>query len=50
MGIGQPAMTAPVRRLVRPDLVTRVGDPADGRAALVTLTDSGRALLDGQWG
>jgi DNA-binding MarR family transcriptional regulator len=46
--IGQPAMTELVQRLQRQGLVTRVGDPGDGRAALVTITDAGRALLDDQ--
>jgi DNA-binding MarR family transcriptional regulator len=44
--IGQPAMTELVQRLHRQNLVTRVDDPGDGRAALVTITDAGRALLD----
>jgi DNA-binding MarR family transcriptional regulator len=47
-GIGQPAMTELVQRLERQGLVTRVGDPGDGRAALVIVTDTGRALLDDQ--
>jgi DNA-binding MarR family transcriptional regulator len=47
-GIGQPAMTELVQRLERQGLVTRVEDPGDGRAALVTVTDTGRALLDDQ--
>lgn len=47
-GIGQPAMTDLVNRLVRQGLVTRVEDPEDGRAALITLTKAGRALLDDQ--
>ena len=46
--IGQPAMTELVQRLERQGLVTRVDDPGDGRAALVTITDAGRALLDDQ--
>jgi DNA-binding MarR family transcriptional regulator len=45
-GIGQPAMTELVHRLKRHGLVTRVEDPQDGRAALVTITNAGRALLD----
>jgi DNA-binding MarR family transcriptional regulator len=44
--IRQPAMTELVQRLHRQNLVTRVDDPGDGRAALVTITDAGRALLD----
>jgi DNA-binding MarR family transcriptional regulator len=47
-GIGQPAMTELVHRLVRQGLVTRVEDPEDGRAALITITNAGRALLDDQ--
>jgi len=46
--IGQPAMTELVQRLERQSLVTRVVDPGDGRAALVTITNAGRALLDDQ--
>src|SRR4029077_13330036 len=46
--IGQPAMTELVQRLERQGLVTRVHDPGDGRAALVTITDAGRARLDDQ--
>jgi DNA-binding MarR family transcriptional regulator len=46
--IGQPAMTELVQRLERQRLVTRVDDPGDGRAALVTITNAGRALLDDQ--
>ena len=47
-GIGQPSMTELVQRLERQGLVTRVDDPEDGRAALVTITNAGRALLDDQ--
>src|SRR6202795_3942103 len=47
-GIGQPSMTELVQRLERQRLVTRVEDPEDGRAALVTITDVGRAPLDDQ--
>ena len=46
--IGQPAMTELVQRLERQGLVTRVDDPGDGRVALVTVTNDGRALLDDQ--
>jgi DNA-binding MarR family transcriptional regulator len=46
--IRQPAMTELVQRLERQRLVTRVDDPGDGRAALVTITNAGRALLDDQ--
>jgi DNA-binding MarR family transcriptional regulator len=44
-GVSQPAMTQLVQRLARQGLVTRVSDPADARAALVGITDAGRALL-----
>ena len=43
-GIGQPAKTQMIQRLEREGLVTRVDDPADGRVALVSLSDAGRAL------
>ena len=43
-GIGQPAMTEMIQRLERQGLVTRVDDPEDGRVALVSLSDEGRAL------
>ena len=45
-GISQPSMTELVHRLERQGLAIRVDDPEDGRAALVDITDSGRALLD----
>jgi DNA-binding MarR family transcriptional regulator len=41
-------VTELVQRLERQRLVTRVDDPEDGRAALVTITDVGRAPLDDQ--
>jgi DNA-binding MarR family transcriptional regulator len=41
-------MTELVQRLERQRLVTRVDDPEDGRVALVTITDAGRAPLDDQ--
>jgi DNA-binding MarR family transcriptional regulator len=46
MGTSQPSMTQMVRRLARHGRVIRVDDPEDGRAALVTITKAGRALLD----
>jgi|SRR5271166_661008 len=45
-GISQPSMTELVDRLERQGLALRVDDPKDGRAALVDITDTGRALLD----
>jgi DNA-binding MarR family transcriptional regulator len=44
-GIAQPSMTQLVKRLERQGLARRVGDPEDGRVALVTITDAGRELL-----
>jgi DNA-binding MarR family transcriptional regulator len=43
-GIGQPAMTELIQRLERQGMVTRVDDPEDGRVALVSISDAGRAL------
>jgi DNA-binding MarR family transcriptional regulator len=43
-GIAQPSMTQLIQRLERQGLVTRVDDPEDGRVALVSLSDAGRAL------
>ena len=45
-GIAQPSMTELVHRLERQGLATRVNDPEDGRAALVNITNAGRAMLD----
>jgi DNA-binding MarR family transcriptional regulator len=45
-GTGQPSMTEQVQRPERQGLLIRVEDPGDGRAALVTITNAGRALLD----
>lgn len=45
-GITQPSMTQLVQRLERQDLVTRLADPDDGRAALIDITRHGQALLD----
>jgi DNA-binding MarR family transcriptional regulator len=44
-GVSQPAMTELVHRLSGQGLATRVSDPADGRVALVGITDAGRTLL-----
>jgi DNA-binding MarR family transcriptional regulator len=45
-GVTQPAMTGLVQRLERQGLLTRLADPADGRAALIGITSKGGALLD----
>lgn len=45
-GISQPAMTQMIQRLERQGWVERSSDPDDGRAAVVTLADHGRAKLD----
>jgi DNA-binding MarR family transcriptional regulator len=41
-GVTQPGMTTLVHRLVEHGWATREPDPADGRAALVRITDPGR--------
>lgn len=45
-GVSQPSMTQLVQRLERQALVSRVGDPGDGRAILVAITDAGHRLLN----
>jgi len=44
-GISQPSMSQLVQRLEKLGLVARVSDPDDGRAALIGITDGGRALI-----
>jgi DNA-binding MarR family transcriptional regulator len=44
-GVSQPAMTMLVTRLAEQGLVDRVHDPADRRAALVSITAEGRRRL-----
>jgi DNA-binding MarR family transcriptional regulator len=44
-GVTQPAMTQLITRLERDGLAVRAGDPADGRAVLVSVTDEGRAAV-----
>ena len=44
-GVSQPSMTQLIQRLEQRGLVTRGSDPADGRVALVAVTDQGRAAL-----
>src|SRR5690348_12842543 len=44
-GVSQPSMTQLVQRLEQRGLVIRTSDPSDGRVALVSLTDEGRAAL-----
>lgn len=44
-GVSQPSMTQLIQRLELRGLVARGSDPADGRVALVTVTDQGRAAL-----
>jgi DNA-binding MarR family transcriptional regulator len=44
-GVTQPAMTALVNRLVDQGLVTRGGDPADGRVVLLDITAAGMDVL-----
>ena len=38
-------MSQLIQRLERQGLVVRVSDPDDGRAALIDITDAGRALI-----
>ena len=45
-GVTQPAMTGLVNRLEGEGMVTRTADPTDARAALVALTDPGRAFVE----
>ncbi len=45
-GVSQPSMTQLIQRLERLDLVARLADPDDGRAALIGITSRGQALLD----
>jgi DNA-binding MarR family transcriptional regulator len=45
-GISQPSMTQLIQRLERQDLVTRLPDPDDGRAALIGITKHGQSLLE----
>ncbi|MDH6247735.1 MarR family transcriptional regulator [Mycobacterium sp. OTB74] len=44
-GTSQPSMTQLVKRLESQELLQRLSDPGDGRAALVGLTEAGRELL-----
>jgi DNA-binding MarR family transcriptional regulator len=45
-GVTQPAMTGLVNRLEADGLVRRGPDPTDARAALVAITDPGRAFVE----
>lgn len=45
-GVTQPGMTGLVNRLETEGLVRRRPDPTDARAALVEITDSGRAFVE----
>jgi DNA-binding MarR family transcriptional regulator len=44
-GMTQPGMTTLVNRLEHDGLAIRTTDPSDGRAALVAITESGRARV-----
>jgi DNA-binding MarR family transcriptional regulator len=44
-GVSQPAMTQLITRLEREGLAQRAGDPADGRAVVVSITEAGRAAV-----
>ena len=45
-GVSQPSMTQLIQRLERLELVARLADPDDGRAALIGITQQGQRLLD----
>jgi DNA-binding MarR family transcriptional regulator len=45
-GVSQPSMTQLIQRLERLDLVARLADPDDGRAALIGITQHGQKVLD----
>jgi len=45
-GVSQPSMTQLIQRLERLDLVARLADPDDGRAALIGITQQGQTLLE----
>jgi DNA-binding MarR family transcriptional regulator len=44
-GVSQPAMTQLITRLEKEGLARRDGDPADGRAVVVSITEAGRAAV-----
>jgi DNA-binding MarR family transcriptional regulator len=44
--VSQPSMTQLIQRLERLDLVTRLPDPDDGRAALIGITEHGQEVID----
>jgi DNA-binding MarR family transcriptional regulator len=44
--VTQPAMTQLVTRLGKEGLAERGGDPADGRAVVVSITEAGRAAVE----
>ncbi|HTU94610.1 MAG TPA: MarR family transcriptional regulator [Solirubrobacteraceae bacterium] len=47
LGLDKSSVSGLVERAERRGLVARSPSPADGRSVLVTLTDSGRALING---
>ena len=44
--VQRPTITRVLARLAELDLIEREADPADGRSTLITITPSGRALLE----
>ena len=44
-GVSQPSMTTLIARLADQGLVRRAADPRDGRAVVLTLTETGEELL-----
>ena len=49
LGVSRASVTQRIGALVDEGLLTTRTDPADARANLVALTDSGAALLDASW-
>lgn len=45
-GVAPPSMTKVVTALEQQQLVERLPDPADGRAALIAATDAGREMVE----
>jgi DNA-binding MarR family transcriptional regulator len=48
-GVGLPAASATLDRLVQQGLVDRSEDPTDRRRTLVSLTDEGRQMVETVW-
>ncbi len=46
VGVDTPAVTRKVQQLEQHGFVTRLADPTDRRAVLISLTDQGRGVVD----